>query len=80
MWDVLTAVLVEEHLVNVSPVVQERFVEAMNAWLGEQATATPSQFADFFAASAVALTRPGAVKALLATYELRAMPGTSGWQ
>jgi hypothetical protein len=78
LWETLTAALVEEHLVNVSPVVQEDFTEAMSAWLGAQTTSTPRQFADFFAASAVALSRPGAVKALLATYEPRAMPGGSG--
>ena len=77
LWNELTAALIEEHLVNVSPVVQDQFMEAMNAWLREQTTATPRQFADFVAASAVVLTRPGAVKALLATYEPRAMPGDS---
>ncbi|MFL6119351.1 hypothetical protein [Actinophytocola sp.] len=80
LWEALTAALVEEHLVNVSPVVQEDFTDAMSAWLDAQTPATPRQFADFFAASAVALTRPDAVKALLATYEPRAMPATSGTQ
>jgi hypothetical protein len=47
----------------------------MSAWHREQTKQVAGRFADFFAASAVALTRPRAVMALAATQEPRAMTG-----
>lgn len=63
----LKAALCKEYLVGVSPVVADAFTRA----IGWQPGWTARQFADFFAASAVAVTRPGAVVALLAGRESR---------
>jgi hypothetical protein len=75
-WGSLDAALNEQLLGNVSPVIQEQFVDAMTAWRHEQEAPTLSQYADFYASSAVALTRPDEVKALLATYEPRSLANT----
>lgn len=80
-WNSLVAALIEQHLPNISSVIQEKFDGAMSAWHREQTAQSARRFADFFAASAVALTRPRAVMALAATQEPRAIAGTtSAWQ
>jgi len=75
LWNSLIAALTEQYLPHISPVVREDFDSAMSAWHREQAKQSAGRFADFFAASAVALTRPRAVMALAATQEPRAMTG-----
>ncbi|WP_460399189.1 hypothetical protein [Actinophytocola sediminis] len=76
LWNSLVAALTARRLPNISPVVQEDFDSAMSAWHREQTEQSARRFADFFAASAVALTRPHAVMALAATQQPRPMTGS----
>ncbi|MGH3758778.1 hypothetical protein [Actinophytocola sp.] len=76
LWNSLVAALTERNLPNISPVVREDFDNAMSAWHREQTEQSARRFADFFAASAVALTRPHAVMALAATQQPRPITGS----
>jgi hypothetical protein len=72
LWNSIGTALTKKYLTNTSPVVQDQFEQAMSTWRREQAAPNVRQFADFFAASAVTLTRLSAVRTLLATHEPRA--------
>lgn len=70
----VTVALEEEYLAGISPVVSEVFERAIT-W---RSTQTARQFADFFTASAAALTRPREVIALLARQEPRTAESGGG--
>ena len=76
VWDTVTTALVKYYLAGISPVVAERFEEAMSTWRRHQPSPTIHEFADFFAANAVSLTRPDAVTELLGTQDPRATTST----
>ncbi|GIH02920.1 hypothetical protein Rhe02_09870 [Rhizocola hellebori] len=63
----VTAALNQQYLTGISPRIADNFNSAIK-WRSGQ---TASQFADFFAASAVALTRPDAVVTQLASRQPR---------
>lgn len=71
LWGSVVSELVEDNLGGVSPVVQERFRSAIGHSRGASSALGVRQFADFFAASAVAVNRPDAVKKLLASAKAR---------
>lgn len=72
VWSVVRAALAERYLAGVSPVVMDDFEQAVGAWRRTQNGPTVREHADFFAASAVAVTRPDAVISLLAAQRPRA--------
>lgn len=74
----VTDELIYEYFSNaspVSPIVREGFEKAITRWRRGQAISTVRHFADFFAASSIAITRPNAVAALVASSAPRRVAG-----
>lgn len=79
LWKSAASELAKQHLVEISPVVRDRFEHAMSAW-SSKAVPTVHQFSEFFSASAVALTQSSSVRSLVAAQKPRAMTTVSSHQ
>jgi hypothetical protein len=80
LWDSVNTALAKQYLADISPLLLDEFEQAMSAWHREQAAPTVRAVADFFAASAIALTHPSAITDLPTAQEPRAVTGTTSAQ